>query len=174
MLRGNLVCIQCDGNWITVLSFGLLLVFSGLKCLISVTQSLKYTRLKRITNQFSFVYIVAKSLYIQDTLTAHSLLLLFCASFMPRLANTGDIDIPNLWVSSTSPSYLFVIYTISTCEHWPYVCFCSKIDCDQKGDQMSGWTKKETKCLVGPKRDENVWLGYEPKPPPKVTATITN
>ena len=53
---------------------------------------------------------------------------------------------------------------ISTCEHWPYVCFCPKIDRDQKGDQMSGWTKK------GP----NVWLGYEPMPPPKVTATVTN
>ena len=36
-----------------------------------------------------------------DTFTAHSLLLPFCASFMPRLANAGDIDIPNLWVIST-------------------------------------------------------------------------
>ena len=34
----------------------LLLVFSGLKCHISVTQSPKCTRLKRITNQFSFMY----------------------------------------------------------------------------------------------------------------------
>ena len=31
----------------------------------------------------------------------YTLLLPFCASFMPRLANTGDIDIPNLWVIST-------------------------------------------------------------------------
>ena len=28
--------------------------------------------------------------WTKDTFTAHSLLLLFCASFMPRLANTGD------------------------------------------------------------------------------------
>ena len=52
-----------------VLSCALLLVFSGLKCRISVTQSSKYTWLKRITNQFllpifSFVYTVVKSLYI--------------------------------------------------------------------------------------------------------------
>ena len=47
-----------------VLSCALLLVFSRLKCLILVTQSPKYTRLKRITDQLSFVYIVAKSLYI--------------------------------------------------------------------------------------------------------------
>ena len=49
---------------LSVLSCALLLVLSGLNCLILVTQSPKYTRLKRITNQFSFVYIVAKSLYI--------------------------------------------------------------------------------------------------------------
>ena len=48
----------------SVLSCALLLLFSGLKCLIFVTQSPKYTRLKRITNQFSFVYTVVKSLYI--------------------------------------------------------------------------------------------------------------
>ena len=80
------------------------LLFSKLKCLISVTQSPKYKLLKRIINQLSFVYIVAKFLYIQDTFTAHSLLLPFCASFIPRLTNTGDIDIPNLWVVSTGMS----------------------------------------------------------------------
>ena len=47
-----------------VLSCALLLVFSGLKWHILVTQSPKYTRLKRITNQFIFVYTVVKSLYI--------------------------------------------------------------------------------------------------------------
>ena len=46
-----------------VLSCALLLVFSGLKYLILVTQSPKYTRLKRIINPFSFVYAVVKSLY---------------------------------------------------------------------------------------------------------------
>ena len=40
------------------------LVFSGLKCHISVTQFPKYTRLKSIANQLSFVYNVVKSLYI--------------------------------------------------------------------------------------------------------------
>ena len=39
-----------------VLSCALLLVFSRLKCLILVTQSPKYSRLKRITNQIWFVY----------------------------------------------------------------------------------------------------------------------
>ena len=48
----------------TALSCALLLVFSVLKCHISVSQSPKYGRLKRITNQFSFVYTVVKSLYI--------------------------------------------------------------------------------------------------------------
>ena len=39
--------------------------------------------------------------WTKDTFTPHSLLLQFCASFMPRLANAGDMDIPNLWVIST-------------------------------------------------------------------------
>ena len=50
---------------IYVLSCALLLVFSGQKCLILGTQSPKYTRLKRITNQSIFMYTVVKSLYIQ-------------------------------------------------------------------------------------------------------------
>ena len=41
--------------------------FRGLKFHVSVTQSPKYTRLKRITNQFSFVYTVVKSLYMSRT-----------------------------------------------------------------------------------------------------------
>ena len=47
----------------TVLSRALLLVFRGLKCYISVTQSPKCIQLKRITNQLSLVYTVVKSLY---------------------------------------------------------------------------------------------------------------
>ena len=39
--------------------------------------------------------------WTKDTFTAHSLLFPFCASFMPRLANTGDMDIQNIWVIST-------------------------------------------------------------------------
>ena len=62
-------------------------------------------------NQFSFVYIVAKSLYIhvkdwtKDTFTAHSLLIPFCASFIPKRANTVNIDLPNLWVFSINGDY---------------------------------------------------------------------
>ena len=48
----------------------LLLVFSGLKLNILVTQSPKYTSLMRITNQFPFVYMIAKSLYIQLSFTS--------------------------------------------------------------------------------------------------------
>ena len=59
---GHKMCLEIECHLITVLSCALLLVFSRLKCIISVTQSPKHTRLKRITNQFSFVYIVAKSL----------------------------------------------------------------------------------------------------------------
>ena len=47
-----------------VLSCALLSVFSALKCLILLTQSPKYTWLKRITNQFSFVYTVVKQVAI--------------------------------------------------------------------------------------------------------------
>ena len=51
-----------------VLSCTLFLVFSRLKCRILVTQSPKYIRLKRIANQFSFVYTVVKSLNINPHL----------------------------------------------------------------------------------------------------------
>ena len=55
----------------TVLSWCAIVGFSRLKCHISVTQSPKYTQLKRITNQFSFVYNVVKSLYILKCLLSH-------------------------------------------------------------------------------------------------------
>ena len=51
-------------------------------------------------DKVSLVWTLYVKDWTKDTFTAHSLLLPFCASFIPRLANTGDIDIPNLWVIS--------------------------------------------------------------------------
>ena len=47
--------------------------------------------------------------WIKDTFTAHSLLLPFCASFIPKLAKTVNIDIPNLWVFSTQTNDIILL-----------------------------------------------------------------
>ena len=67
--------------YLFIRSSGFLFIWSsGFGVVLSCTLLLVFSRLK--------------------TFTAHSLLLPFCASFIPKLANTVNIDLPNLWVFS--------------------------------------------------------------------------
>ena len=68
-----------------ILSCTLLLVFSRLKFFFSVTQLPKYTRLKRVTNQLSYVCIVVKSRYIYRLSSQCTTVLLF-GKIRPRLS----------------------------------------------------------------------------------------
>ena len=92
------------GLYMIVLSCPLLLVFSRLKCHISVPQSPKYTWLKRITNQLSFVYTIAKSLYILLSMS----FLIGCKSYYIAVY-------ANLWVVSTMIIKSFSLPSLHTC-----------------------------------------------------------
>ena len=71
------------GGFLRFLSCALLLVFSGLKCNIPVSQSPKYTRFKRITNQLHLCTLLSNP-YI------------YCchACFLLVANHTDDIDRP--------------------------------------------------------------------------------
>ena len=106
----------------TVLSCTLLLVFSGLNCHISVTQSPKYAQLKRITNQFSFVYTVVKSLYIDGSravvvwILAKVLLYLWNLVSLLFLLCLAKEDVftrpPLLWVHLSPLIFIIMIFVI--------------------------------------------------------------
>ena len=85
--------LNCSGD--LVLSWFARIGSSGLKCHILVTQSPKYTRLKRITNQFSFLYTVVKSLHLFDILTSCKLI--------ASVAIFGDLS--QIWLLFTPFGY---------------------------------------------------------------------
>ena len=106
----------------SVLSCTLLLVFSGLKCHISVTQSPKCTRLKRITNQFSFcvhccqipIYTAVMSNYVQSQIIITLLYIILTSlnimgtyteqpgSRPPSCTTPIDYILIWIWISSTA------------------------------------------------------------------------
>ena len=62
-------------------------LFLGPKVVILGTQSPKYLQDKGITNQFPFVYTIAKCLFNRSLLATSN-----CASFILKTINTGNID----------------------------------------------------------------------------------